>query len=52
MVSRPRDLADRMAARRKSADGYLRVDYDVLGLKFLTWDEWVARRSTQSRTMQ
>ena len=27
MVSRPRDLADRMAARRKSADGYLRETF-------------------------
>jgi Chaperone of endosialidase len=32
--------------------GYLRVDYDKLGLKFLTWDEWVARDSAQSRTMR
>jgi Chaperone of endosialidase len=32
--------------------GYLRVDYDKLGLEFLTWDEWVARGTTQSRTMQ
>jgi hypothetical protein len=23
-------------------DGYLRVDYDRLGLKFMTWKEWVA----------
>jgi hypothetical protein len=23
--------------------GYLRVNYDRLGLKFLTWDAWVAR---------
>jgi hypothetical protein len=26
--------------------GYLRVDYDKLGLEFLTWDEWVARGTT------
>ena len=31
--------------------GYLRVDYDSLGLEFLTWDGWVARGSTQSRTI-
>jgi hypothetical protein len=31
--------------------GYLLVDYDKLGLEFLTWDEWVARDSTRSRTM-
>jgi hypothetical protein len=36
----------------RGRDGYLRVDYDMLGAKFLTWDEWVARGSTQSRTMQ
>jgi hypothetical protein len=23
-------------------DGYLRVDYDRLGLKFMTWKEWLA----------
>ena len=36
----------------RGRDGYLRVDYDKLGLELLTWDEWVARGSTQSRTMQ
>jgi uncharacterized protein DUF3300/endosialidase-like protein len=24
-------------------DGYLRVDYDRIGLKFMTWKEWLAR---------
>jgi hypothetical protein len=24
-------------------DGYLRVDYDLIGVKFMTWKEWVAR---------
>src|SRR5262249_29878414 len=27
-------------------DGYLRVNYDRLGLRFLTWDEWVAAHKT------
>jgi Protein of unknown function (DUF3300)/Chaperone of endosialidase len=26
----------------RDSDGYLRVDYDRLGLKFMTWKEWVA----------
>ena len=29
MVSRPRDLADRMAARRKPHDGYLRETFSL-----------------------
>jgi hypothetical protein len=33
----------------RGRDGYLRVDYDRLGLTFLTWDEWSVRRGTQSR---
>jgi hypothetical protein len=27
----------------RDADGYLRVNYDRLGLKFSTWDAWLAR---------
>ena len=27
----------------QGADGYLRVDYARLGLKFQTWDQWVAQ---------
>ena len=27
----------------RDPDGYLRVNYDRLGLEFLTWDAWVAR---------
>jgi hypothetical protein len=30
------------AAISRGADGYLRVDYDRLGLKFMTWKEWLA----------
>jgi Protein of unknown function (DUF3300)/Chaperone of endosialidase len=26
----------------RAPDGYLRVDYDRLGLKFMTWKEWLA----------
>jgi hypothetical protein len=36
----------------RGRDGYLLVDYDKLGLKFLTWDEWVTRGSSPSATMQ
>jgi hypothetical protein len=36
----------------RGRDGYLRVDYDRLGLEFLTWDEWLARGGTRSRTIQ
>ena len=36
----------------RGRDGYLRVDYDVLGLKFVTWHEWVVHGSTQARTVQ
>ena len=36
----------------RGRNGYLLVDYDKLGLEFLTWDEWVARSATQSRTVQ
>jgi Chaperone of endosialidase len=35
----------------RGRDGYLRVDYDMLGLKFLTWDEWVTG-TTLSPTTQ
>src|SRR5262249_31926183 len=31
------------AAVMRGADGYLRVDYDRLGLELLTWKEWRAR---------
>jgi hypothetical protein len=32
-------------------DGYLRVDYDRIGVKFMTWDEW-ARRSVAKGVRQ
>jgi len=27
----------------RARDGYLRVDYDRIGVKFMTWKEWLAR---------
>jgi hypothetical protein len=27
----------------RGRDGYLRVDYGQLGLRLMTWDQWVAR---------
>ena len=35
----------------RERSGYLLVDYDKLGLEFLTWDEWVARGSTRSQAV-
>jgi hypothetical protein len=32
----------------RGRDGYLRVDYDRLGLEFMTWDKWMARRDAKS----
>jgi hypothetical protein len=33
----------------RDRDGYLMVDYDRLGVDFMTWDEWVAQnRAKQS----
>jgi len=32
----------------RARDGYLRVDYDLIGVKFMTWKEWVARRGASS----
>ena len=29
-------------------DGYLRVDYGRLGLRLMTWDEWVASSSSNA----
>ena len=34
------------SAVSRGRDGYLMVDYDRLGLNFMTWDEWLARTST------
>jgi hypothetical protein len=32
----------------RDRDGYLRVNYDRLGLEFMTWKEWIARRGADS----
>jgi polysaccharide biosynthesis/export protein len=39
------------SAVSRGRDGYLRVDYERLKLEFMTWDEWVQRGSTRSRTV-
>ena len=36
------------SAVSRGRDGYLRVDYDRLGLEFMTWDEWTARQGATS----
>jgi hypothetical protein len=33
----------------RGRDGYLLVDYDLLGVKFMTWDEWTKRTETDGR---
>jgi hypothetical protein len=32
----------------RARDGYLRVDYDRIGVKFMTWKEWLARTGANS----
>jgi len=32
----------------RAGDGYLRVDYDRIGVKFMTWKEWIARSGASS----
>ena len=32
----------------RAGDGYLRVDYDRIGVKFMTWKEWIARSGARS----
>jgi hypothetical protein len=36
----------------RGRDGYLRVDYDRLGLKFQTYDQWVASGARVPATAQ
>ena len=31
----------------RDRDGYLRVDYDRIGVKFMTWDEWVRQTAAK-----
>ena len=32
----------------RDRDGYLMVNYDRIGLKFMTWKEWLARNGASS----
>jgi hypothetical protein len=36
------------SAVHRGRDGYLWVDYDKLGLEFMTWDAWLARTAATS----
>jgi hypothetical protein len=36
----------------RGPDGYLRVDYGRLGLRLMTWDEWLAARGTKGPQKQ
>jgi hypothetical protein len=36
----------------RGGDGYLRVDYDRLGLEFMTWNKWMAHRDAKSGLAQ
>jgi hypothetical protein len=40
------------SAVSRGSDGYLLVDYDKLGLEFMTLNAWLARNSTRSETVQ
>jgi hypothetical protein len=39
----------RPGAVSRDRDGYLRVNYDQLGLQFMTWKEWLARNRSGDR---
>ena len=36
----------------KGSDGYLRVHYDRLGLKFLKWDQWLEGQDNQKNDLE
>jgi hypothetical protein len=36
----------------RGRDGYLLVDYDKLGLKFMTWDAWSQRHGAIAAPVQ
>jgi hypothetical protein len=40
------------SAVSRSYNGYLRVDYDRIGLTFMTWNAWKAQVNTTSRRTQ
>jgi len=37
------------SAVARGRDGYLRVDYDRIGVAFMTFDAWLARTGARSR---
>jgi Ricin-type beta-trefoil lectin domain/Chaperone of endosialidase len=41
MAQEVQEIVPRAVSR--GSDGYLQVDYDRLGLRFMTWDEWTQR---------
>ena len=43
MAQEVQEIEPRAVSRNQ--DGYLEVNYDWLGLKFMTWDKWLARTS-------
>jgi len=40
------------SAVSRGDDGYLRVNYDQIGIKFMTWDAWKAQTDATSRLAQ
>jgi hypothetical protein len=40
------------SAVSRGRDGYLRVDYDRLGIEFMTWDAWTARTGANAPMAQ
>jgi hypothetical protein len=40
------------SAVSRSRDGYLRVNYDQIGVKFMTWGAWKARAHVAARKAQ
>jgi hypothetical protein len=47
MAQQVREIVPSAVARGR--DGYLRVDYDKLGLEFMTWDAWTARTGAKTK---
>jgi hypothetical protein len=37
------------SAVSRHRDGYLRVDYDRIGVQFMTWDEWIKQTAKGDR---
>jgi hypothetical protein len=40
------------SAVSRGHNGYLRVNYDRIGIKFMTWEAWKARTEAASRSAQ